>query len=63
MSKGRRRFPKWCEDNGIPPSTGYLFLKKGLGPHTFKVGRIRFVSDEADAEWQERMEKESNNQP
>jgi hypothetical protein len=56
----RCRFPQWCKDNDIPVSTGYLLLKQGKGPHTFKVGRARFVSDEADREWQARMEAEQS---
>ena len=57
-TSNRRRYKKWCEDNDIPVSTGYLLLKQGKAPKTFKVGRARFVSDKADIEWQERLEAE-----
>lgn len=44
-------FREWCRVRGIGVTTGYEELKAGA-IRTYKVGRNRFVSVDADREWQ-----------
>ena len=41
----------WCEMHGFSRAYFYMLDKRGQAPRSFKVGRCRRISDEANAEW------------
>jgi len=49
-----RPFRKWCSDNHFSPTTGYKILKEG-NITAVKVGRLTFITDEADAQWKKTL--------
>jgi hypothetical protein len=44
-------FPQWCASRGFSESTGRNIRKVKLDPKRTGVGRLKFVTPEADAEW------------
>lgn len=58
MEKLSYSIPEWCEARGISRSSFYNLIQNGLGPKTYFVGRRRFISRDADIEWQRRLETE-----
>ena len=44
-------FSDWCRRRGISRSRAYALLRAGDGPRTYTIGKSRYVSVEADAEW------------
>jgi hypothetical protein len=47
----QRSFPDWCASRGFSESMGRNLLRAGLGPKRTGVGRLKFVTAEADAKW------------
>ena len=43
-------FAKWCRAKGFTTKTGYVMISKGL-VKTFLIGLRRFVTEEADQEF------------
>lgn len=59
MEKLSYSIPEWCSQRGISRSGFYKIVKDGLGPQTYRVGRRRFISRDADVEWQRKLELKS----
>jgi predicted DNA-binding transcriptional regulator AlpA len=53
----------FCRAHSISRATFYNLLKEGRAPHTMRVGRRRFVSAEAAADWRRRMERPQPDAP
>lgn len=51
-----KRFRNWCRDNHIGITTGYKILKEGR-IEAVKVGKLTFITDEADQKWRESLPK------
>jgi hypothetical protein len=49
---------EWCAARCLSKAMAYKLWRTGRGPRTYRVGTRRFISNEADAEWQ--AEQESN---
>lgn len=49
-SNGMRRLKQWAHDNGFGLTTAYKKINSGE-IRARKVGRLTYVTDEADAEW------------
>lgn len=49
---------KWCKARDVGRTRAYEEIKSGR-LETYKVGRKRFVSATADAEWQRRCQAET----
>jgi hypothetical protein len=49
----RKQLPwaSWCALRGFSLSNGRYLRKAGLAPKTVEVGRLLFVTNEADAAW------------
>jgi predicted DNA-binding transcriptional regulator AlpA len=41
----------WCEMHGFSRAYFYLLDRRGHAPRSFKVGRCRRISEEANNEW------------
>jgi predicted site-specific integrase-resolvase len=52
---------EWCERNRISRSLFYILDRRGEAPHTFRVGKRRLVSPEADVEWRREREARTSN--
>jgi hypothetical protein len=48
--------PEFCEAHRISRSHFYDLQRRGVGPTSFLVGRVRLISIEAAAIWRRRME-------
>jgi hypothetical protein len=55
-SNGANTVNGFCRDNKISRTRYYDLDQKGLGPKYFMIGNQRRISDEAAAEWRQRME-------
>lgn len=42
---------EWCALHNLSRSFFYLLDEKGEAPRTFNVGRVRRISEQANAEW------------
>jgi hypothetical protein len=49
----RKQWPweRWCGCRGMSVSQGRNLRKAGLGPEVLDIGRLLFVTVEADAKW------------
>ena len=56
MEKLARAIPTWCRDRDVSIARFYELDQAGLAPRTYRVGSRRYISNQADAEWQARME-------
>jgi hypothetical protein len=50
---------QWCRSHNISRRKFYYLEDEGKAPRTFNIGKLRRVSDEADAEWTKAREIES----
>lgn len=50
---------EWCELRHVSRSQFYELAKQGLAPATYKVGRRRYISADADRAWQTACETQS----
>jgi predicted DNA-binding transcriptional regulator AlpA len=50
---------EWCAARRLSKPMFYKLLRTGRAPVTYLVGSRRFVSHEADAEWQRAQESQS----
>jgi predicted DNA-binding transcriptional regulator AlpA len=50
---------EWCAARRLSRAMFYKLLRTGRAPVTYLVGSRRFVSHEADAEWQRAQESQS----
>ncbi len=48
---------QFCKSHNISRSMFYKQLKLGEGPRLMQVGRRRLISNEAAADWRQRMER------
>ncbi len=48
---------QFCKDHNISRSMFYKLLQQGQGPRLMAVGRRRLISNEAAADWRQRMER------
>ncbi len=48
---------QFCNSHHISRSMFYKLLKQGQGPRRMVVGRRRLISNEAAADWRQRMER------
>ena len=48
---------QFCKAHHISRSMFYKQLKLGEGPRVMQVGRRRLISNEAAADWRQRMER------
>ena len=55
--QGSKPIREWERFRGLSHSSTYRSLKRGDAPKTYKIGRLRFVSAEADAEWLRQREQ------
>jgi predicted DNA-binding transcriptional regulator AlpA len=51
-----RTIPGWCEAHNLSRSTLYKMWREGRGPRSYKAGRSRRISHEADLEWRRQAE-------
>jgi hypothetical protein len=58
-SRGAYSVSEWCQHRGICPATFYNRLPFGEMPAVVKIGRRTIITAEADAEWRQRMERQS----
>lgn len=56
MEKLARTIQQWCKDRGISRGRYYELQQAGLVPRTYSIGSKKYISNQADAEWQARME-------
>ena len=49
---------QFCGAHNISRSMFYKQMKLGQGPRLMQVGRRRMISNEAAAEWRQRMERQ-----
>jgi predicted DNA-binding transcriptional regulator AlpA len=42
---------QWCDAHGFSRSYFYLLEKRGEAPRTYRIGKFRRISDEANCEW------------
>ena len=49
-------FKEWCRKNCIGITTGYKMLNRGEIT-AVKVGKLTFITDEADNEWRNNLPK------
>lgn len=56
MEQSTFTISEWCERNRISRSLFYILDRRGEAPHTFRVGKRRLVSCEADVEWRRELE-------
>jgi hypothetical protein len=47
---------EWCERNRISRSLFYILDRRGEAPHTFRIGKRRLISAEADIVWRRERE-------
>lgn len=47
---------QFCAAHGISRALYYVLLKDGRAPRVMKVGRRALITNEAAAEWRQRME-------
>jgi hypothetical protein len=50
---------EWCDRHGFSRGFYYLLLKRGKAPVTFSAGRLKRISEEADADWVAAREAET----
>lgn len=50
---------EFCKDHKITKPHYYTLKKQGKGPREMKVGRRRFVTDEAAADWRRDREQDT----
>ena len=53
---------EWCKAHSFSRAYFYLLTKRGEGPRTFKVGRCRRISEDANNEWVAAREAASREQ-
>lgn len=51
--------PQFCDEHNISRTHFYALLKEGKGPRLMRVGRRTLISQEAAADWRQRMEAET----
>lgn len=56
MQQSPFSIPEWCEHNRISRSLFYILDRRGEAPQTFRVGKRRLISPEADIEWRRERE-------
>ena len=55
--------PEFCTAHRLSRALLYLFIRDGRGPAIMKVGRRRLISVEAAAEWRQRMQADTPDDP
>ncbi len=50
---------EWCTARRVSRPMFYKLRRLGIGPRTYTVGTRRFISHEADAEWQAAQESQN----
>ncbi len=56
MEKLAFTVPEWCKARCISRGRYHELEQAGLAPRTYAVASKKYISREADAEWQQRME-------
>lgn len=56
MTKLAFTVPEWCEARCISRGRYHELEVAGLAPRTYAVASKKYISQQADAEWQQRME-------
>lgn len=56
MEKLAFTVPEWCEARCMSRGRFHELEQAGLAPRTYAVASKKYISREADAEWQQRME-------
>jgi predicted DNA-binding transcriptional regulator AlpA len=59
MQQSAFTISEWCETKRISRSLFYILDRRGEAPRTFRVGKRRLISAEADAEWVRKREAKS----
>ena len=56
MQQSAFTISEWCDRNRISRSLFYILDRRGEAPQTFRVGKRRLVSPEADLDWRRELE-------
>jgi hypothetical protein len=56
MEKLAYTVPEWCKARGISRGRFHELEQADLAPRTYAVASKKYISHQADAEWQRRME-------
>ncbi|MBC7601229.1 MAG: hypothetical protein H7255_01015 [Ramlibacter sp.] len=57
--KSAATVPQFCDGHNISRTHFYELIKLGRAPRLMKVGRRTLISQEAAADWRQRMETET----
>ena len=60
--KSAATVPQFCDGHNISRTHFYELIKLGRAPRLMKVGRRTLISQEAAADWRQRMEIETATQ-